>query len=229
MIRKTSAAVCDDRRGWCIKTSIRCFVRRGEEERCPIRVHDAWWNRYRKQSVRSILLPILIVSYNVTYTTYKTTIFIKKPGNKRGTLSSFLLCPLPLLKTLYDVFKCVLRHFSFLVIFPCHSCSRSQLELIKDRFPQRISLETSSRMTEKTHFSYRVDFIIYGLFKALFDAFKCVLRRVSWRSDTPVPPFLLHLKESAAVSGIRTCQSYFSSRQVMWDVTIFMRIFLKNS
>ena len=178
--------------------------------------------------MRSILFPIFIVSHNVTYTTYKTTIFTKQSGSNHETLPS-LSCPLLLLKTPYDVFKCVLRHSSFLVIFPCHSCSRSQLELIKDRFPQRISLETSSRMIEKTHFSYRVDFIIYGLFKAVFDAFKCVLRRVSWRSDTPVPPFLLHLKESAAVSGIRTCQSYFSSRQVMWDVTIFMRIFLKNS
>ena len=160
-------------------------------------VQDAWWNRYRKQSVRSILFPIFIVSHNVTYTTYKTTIFIKKPGNNRGTLSSFLLCSLPLLKTLYDVFKCVLRHFSFLVIFPCHSCSRSQLELIKDRFPQRISLETSSRMTEKTHFSYRVDFIIYGLFKALFDAFKCVLRGVSLWSGILVPP-LCHLFEEVS-------------------------------
>lgn len=139
MIRKTSAAVCDDRRGWCIR--LRSGVSSGGVRRSVAQyVHDAWWNRYRKQSVRSILFPILIVSYNVTYTTHKTTIFTKQSGSNHETLPSFS-CPLSLLKTPYDVFKCVLRHSSFLVIFPCHSCSWSQAELNEqqDQLPYSIT------------------------------------------------------------------------------------------
>ena len=115
------------------------FIRRSEAECRPIRAWRMIWNQYRKQSVRSILFPIFIVSHNVTYTTYKTTIFTKQSGSNHRTLPSFS-CPLSLLKTPYDVFKCVLRHSSFLVIFPCHSCSWSQTELNKqDQLPYSIT------------------------------------------------------------------------------------------
>ena len=138
MIRKTSAAVCDDQGGW-YKTPIGCVSSGGVRRSVAQYVHDAWWNRYRKQSARSILFPIFVVSYNVTYTTYKTTIFTKQSGSNHETLPS-LSCPLLLLKTPYDVFKCVLRHSSFLVIFPCHSCSWSQAELNKqDQLPYSIT------------------------------------------------------------------------------------------
>ncbi len=87
-------------------------------------------------------------------------------------------------------------------------------------------------MPEKARFACVFGVINYGLFKAFFDAFKCVLRGISPRNGIPVPPSEPRFEEpiifrvygptticAGSMDYVRSCDSSIN----------FLKKFLKNN